>query len=263
MSAPPAPVSGNRRQGDDIRAQPVVPALYDATVTHVRKQTMKRKFDHSIYLWLVDIDALPELPRWLRPFARFEARDHLGDPQRSIRQNLDAWLALQGIDLHGGQVLMLANARLLGYVFNPISVYWCHRPDGTLECVVAEVHNTYGERHCYLLRTDDAGRAQTPKDFYVSPFLTVDGEYRMSLREPDDRLGIAVTLHQDNKMAITATVVGTRRAATPAALVRMLARRPLMTYRTSALIRRHGITLWLRRLPVIRRPKHHPQEGVQ
>jgi DUF1365 family protein len=245
-----------------------VPALYDATVTHVRKQTMTRKFDHAIYLWLVDIDALPELPRWLAPFARFEARDHLGDPQATIRRNLDAWLALQGVDLQGGRVLLLANARVLGYVFNPISVYWCHRPDGSLECVVAEVHNTYGERHCYLLRTDDAGHARTPKDFYVSPFLTVDGEYRMSLREPDDRLAIAVTLHQATEdetvaMALTATVVGTRRAATPAALVRMLARRPLMTYRTSALIRRHGITLWLRRLPVIRRPKHDPQEGVQ
>ncbi|MDN5930628.1 MAG: DUF1365 domain-containing protein [Pseudonocardia sp.] len=224
---------------------------------------MDRSFTHRIYLWLVDVDALPELPRWLRPFARFEARDHLGDPQRTIRQNLDGWLAGQGVDLAGGQVLMLANARLLGYVFNPISVYWCHRPDGTLECVVAEVHNTYGERHCYLLHTDESGSAETDKDFYVSPFLTVDGTYRMSLPRPGDRLAVAVTLRQQGSTALTATVVGSRRPATPAALVRMLLRYPLMTYRTSALIRRHGITLWLRRLPVIRRPKHTSQEGVQ
>jgi DUF1365 family protein len=259
---------------DVVRAPVAVPALYDATVTHVRKQAMDRRFGHGIYLWLVDIDALPELPRWLAPFARFEARDHLGDPQRTIRQNLDAWLATQGVDLHGGQVLMLANARLLGYVFNPISVYWCHRPvsaddrsagatRGALECVVAEVHNTYGERHCYLLRTDGSGRAETAKDFYVSPFLSVDGTYSMSLREPGERLAVAVTLRQGGATALTATVVGTRRPATPAALVRMLTRRPLMTYRTSALIRRHGITLWLRGLSVIRRPKHAPQEGVQ
>ncbi|MHA6784406.1 DUF1365 domain-containing protein [Pseudonocardia saturnea] len=250
-------------QREIVRTPVAVPALYDAEVRHVRKQTMDRSFIHGIYLWLVDVDALPELPRWLRPFARFEARDHLGDPQRTIRQNLDAWLATQGVDLAGGQVLMLANARLLGYVFNPISVYWCHRPDGTLECVVAEVHNTYGERHCYLLRTDGSGAAETDKDFYVSPFLTVDGTYRMSLRLPGDRLAVAVTLRQQGSTALTATVVGTRRPATPAALVRMLVRRPLMTYRTSALIRLHGITLWLRRLPVIRRPTHTPQEGVQ
>ena len=250
-------------QREIVRTPVAVPALYDAEVRHVRRKTMDRSFTHGIYLWLVDVDALPELPRWLRPFARFEARDHLGDPQRTIRQNLDAWLATQGIDLAGGQVLMLANARLLGYVFNPISVYWCHRPDGTLECVVAEVHNTYGERHCYLLHTDESGAAETGKDFYVSPFLTVEGTYRMSLRLPGDRLAVAVTLRQQGSTAITATVVGTRRPATPAALIRMLVRRPLMTYRTSALIRLHGITLWLRRLPVIRRPQHTPQEGVQ
>ena len=263
MSAPPAPVRGNRRQGDDFRARPGVPALYDAEVRHVRTQAMDRSFSHGIYLWLVDLDALPQLPRWLRPFARFEARDHLGDPQRTIRQNLDAWLATQGVDLRGGQVLMLANARLLGYVFNPISVYWCHRPDGELECVVAEVHNTYGERHCYLLRPDEAGRAVTAKDFYVSPFLSVDGQYTMLLREPGDRLAISVTLRQQGATALTATVVGTRRPATPRALIRMLLRRPLITHRTSALIRCHGIALWLRRLPVVPRPKHAPQKGVQ
>lgn len=246
-----------------VRAPVAVPALYDAEVRHVRRQRMDRAFTHRIYLWLVDLDALPELPRWLRPFARFEARDHLGDPARTIRENLDTWLGTQGVDLRGGQVLLLANARLLGHVFNPISVYWCHRPDGTLECVVAEVHNTYGERHCYLLRTDGAGRAETPKDFYVSPFLSVDGQYRMVLREPGERLTVSVTLRQDGATALTASVVGARTAAGPAALVRMLARRPLMTQRTSALIRLHGITLWLRRLPVVPRPKHCPQEGVQ
>ena len=224
---------------------------------------MARSFRHRTYLWLVDLDALPQLPRWLRPFARFEARDHLGDPGRTIRQNLDAWLATRGVDLHGGRVLMLANARLLGHVFNPISVYWCHRPGGELECVVAEVHNTYGERHCYLLRTDSAGRAATPKDFYVSPFLTVDGEYRMVLREPDEKLSISVTLRQDGATALCATVVGTRRPATPITLTRMMVRHPFVTQRTSALIRRHGIALWLRRLPVVVRPVHVPQEGVQ
>ncbi|MGH3564538.1 MAG: DUF1365 domain-containing protein [Pseudonocardia sp.] len=251
-----------------------VPALYDAEVRHARRQTMDRSFSHSIYLWLVDLNELPRLPRWLRPFARFEARDHLGDPWLSIRQNLDAYLATRGVDLRGGQVLMLANARLLGYVFNPITVYWCHRPDrvdarsagaprGALECVVTEVHNTYGERHCYLLRTDETGRAETEKGFYVSPFLTVDGQYRMLLPVPDERLAISVTLRQQGSVALTATVVGTRGPATPRALVRMLLRRPAITYRTSALIHRHGIALWLRRLPVVPRPRHIPQKKVQ
>jgi uncharacterized protein len=239
------------------------PALYESEVRHVRRQTLDRAFGHRVYLWLVDLDALPRLPVWLRPFARFAARDHLGDPERSIRQNLDAWLRTQGVDLAGGQVLMLANARVLGYVFNPLTVYWCHRADGELACVVAEVHNTYGERHCYLLRTDADGHAETDKAFYVSPFLTVDGQYRMVLPVPAERLRISITLRQRDATALVATVVGTRRSATPAALLRMLLRRPLVTHRTSALIRRHGIALWLRRMPVIPRPTHAPQEGVQ
>jgi uncharacterized protein len=245
-------------------APPVrVPALYDARVRHVRHRALDRSFAHAVYLWLVDLDDLPDLPRGLRPFARFSARDHLGDPARTIRENLDAWLARQGVDLRGGRVLMLAHARVLGHVFNPITVYWCHDDGGALRCVVAEVHNTYGERHCYLLHPDAEGRAEVDKDFYVSPFLSVDGRYRMSLPLPGERLAVAVALRQEGRTALAATVVGERRAATPAALVRMLLRHPLVTRRTSALIRRHGIALWLRRLPVVPRPQHVPQEGVQ
>ncbi|MDN5859507.1 MAG: DUF1365 domain-containing protein [Pseudonocardia sp.] len=239
------------------------PVLYDCEIRHVRRQRFDRSFRHTAYLWLVDLDDLPLLPRVLRPFARFAARDHLGDPSRTIRENLDAWLARHGVDLDGGRVLMLANARVLGYVFNPITVYWCHRPDGELACVVAEVHNTYGERHCYLLHPDADGRARTPKDFYVSPFLTVDGEYRMVLPVPGDRLAVSVSLRQQGRSVFTATVAGARTAARPTALTRMLLRRPLMPQRTSALIRRHGIALWLRRVPVVPRPTHRRQEGVQ
>ena len=233
--------------------------LYDAQVRHVRREQVNRSFTHHLPLWLVDLDALPRR----HPFARFDARDHLGDPNRSIRENLDSWLAGHGVYLHGGRIRMLANARSLGHVFNPITVYWCHLPDGTLACVVAEVHNTYGERHCYLLTPDGDGRAETAKDFYVSPFLAVEGQYRMLVREPGERLALSISLRQHGVNVLTATVTGTRRTATPAALARMLLRHPLPTYRVSALIRRHGIALWLRRLPVVPRPRHIPQEGVQ
>jgi hypothetical protein len=97
----------------------VVTALYDVEVRHVRHAALHRDFRHHVYLWLVDLDALPRLPRWLRPFAGFRAADHLGDPRGTIRGNLDRYLAGHGIDLRGGRVLMLANARVLGHVFNP------------------------------------------------------------------------------------------------------------------------------------------------
>ena len=237
---------------------PVVPALYAARVEHRRHHSLSRHFAHRIYLWLVDLDELPRLPPWLRPFARFEARDHLAGTGRSIRAELDTWLADRGVDLAGGRVLMLANARLLGYVFNPLTVYWCHHRDGSPACVVAEVHNTYGERHCYLLRPDPDGRAEAAKEFYVSPFLAVSGRYRMALPLPGDQLHLAVTLQQESQDVLAATVTGARRPASPAALLWLLLSRPLTTQRTWWLIRRHGIALWLRRLPVTPRTGRDP-----
>ena len=149
----------------------VAPALYDVEVGHARRERIDHSFKHRVFLWLVDLDELPTLPWWLRPFARFESRDHLGDASRSIRQNIDAYLASH--DIWCDRILMLANARSLGHVFNPLTVYWCYA-DGELMCVVAEVHNTYGERHRYLLFPDEAGRARTDKAFYVSPFLDLE-----------------------------------------------------------------------------------------
>jgi hypothetical protein len=240
-----------------------VTALYDATVTHVRRERLHRAFTHAVYYWLVDLDDLPRLPRALRPLARFRAADHLGDPNRTIRENLGHWLATQGIDLAGGRVSMLANARVLGYVFNPITLYWCHRPDGALACVVAEVHNTYGERHCYLLHPDEHGNALVPKDFYVSPFLTGDGHYRMRVPRPDAKLSISVSLRQGDATPLTAVLRGTRSPSTTWNLLKTVLRRPLLPQRVSALIRAHGIVLWLRGIPIVPRTPHQPQEGVQ
>ncbi|WP_307857665.1 DUF1365 domain-containing protein [Paenarthrobacter sp. DKR-5] len=203
------------------------------------------------------------LPWYLRPLAGFQSRDHLGSPDRSIRQNVDAFLATRGVDLAGGRVTMLANARVLGYVFNPLSLFWCHGPDGDLRCVVAEVHNTYGERHCYLLETDDAGRARTAKELYVSPFNDVDGEYAMRLPEPADRLGIAVVLERDGKPPFIATMDGRAQPATPVAVLRNAVAVPLAPLLVSFQIRAQGIKLWARRLPVRPRPTHDPQEAVQ
>lgn len=235
------------------------PAIYDAQVRHARHRDVRTAFAHPIHLWLVDLDELPELPFWLRPFARFRAADHLGDPELGIRANVDALLAGHGIDLAGGRVLMLAHARELGHVFNPISVFWCHHADGTPACVVAEVHNTYGGRHCYLLRPDEHGRVRTDKEFYVSPFLEIEGHYAMRLPLPGDRLAVSITLYQDGVPALAATLTGTRRPATTREIVRSVLRRPLVTRRTSVLIRLHGIALWLRRLPVVPRPAGPPQ----
>jgi hypothetical protein len=238
-------------------------ALYECRISHLRTAPLRNAFTYRSYQWLVDLDHLPRLGPVLRPLAGFSARDHLGDPHRAIRANLDHYLAGHGIDLHGGRVLMLAQARVLGYVFNPLTVYWCHDPDGALRCVVAEVHNTYGQRHAYLLHPDDHGRAQTPKEFYVSPFYPVDGGYRMSLPEPGPRLRLSVVLERPDGTAFVASVQGRRQPASRGGLLRAAVRHPWPTVAVSARIRVQGIRLYLRGLPIVPRPRHQTQEGVQ
>jgi len=252
--------------------RPLAPgaALYECRITHTRLAPLRNAFTYRTYQWLVDLDHLPRLGPGLRLLAGFHGRDHLGDPRQSIRANLDRFLASQGVDLAGGRVLMLAQARVFGYVFNPLTVYWCHRADGPLACVVAEVHNTYRQRHAYLLHTDDHGRAQTPKRFYVSPFYPVDGGYRMSLPEPgpprpgdSPALALSITLTRPGGPSFVASVHGTGRPATARNLLSAAARHPWSTAAVSALIRWQGIRLYLRGLPVVPRPPRQPQEGVQ
>jgi DUF1365 family protein len=233
-------------------------ALYDVEIHHVRTTPLRNAFRYRSYQWLVDLDALPTLPKLLRPLARFESRDHVGDPERSLRQNVDSYLAGNGIDLRGGQIRMLANARILGQVFNPLTVYWCHDPDGPLRCVIAEVHNTYGQRHRYLLQTDERGRAETGKQFYVSPFYEVAGRYTMSLPEPGERLKLQITLHPPQGATFVASVQGRRRPAHGFSLVRMLLGRPWTAAAVSTRIRWQGIKLYVRGLPVVPRRSSSP-----
>jgi uncharacterized protein len=259
-------------RGRRAAPRPLAPgaALYDCRITHTRLAPLRTTFTSRTYLWLVDLDHLPRLAPGVRLLAGFRAGDHLGDPSRPIRENLDRLVGSRGIDLAGGQVMMLAHARVLGYVFNPLTVYWCHRADGTLACVVAEVHNTYRQRHAYLLHPDDRGRAHAPKQFYVSPFYPVDGDYRMSLPEPglpgpdgSPELRLSVTLTRPDGPSFVASVHGTSRPATARALLSAAARHPWSTVAVSALIRWQGIRLYLRGLPVVPRPPHTSQENVQ
>ncbi len=224
--------------------------LYDTTIRHARRTPFKRSFTHRSHTWLVDLDHLPDHG----VLARFEARDHLGEPDRSIRDNVEAFLALHDVRLGGGRILMAANARAFGYCFNPISVFWCHDDSGEQVAVVVEVHNTYGDRHAYLVHPDQQGRATTPKQMYVSPFHGTDGTYELAVPAPAERLQIAVTLRTESGEVFSAALSGTRGTARPW-------RAAPAALRGSLLIRAHGIWLWARRLPIRPRPTHL-QEGV-
>jgi len=237
--------------------------LYECRISHVRLAPVRNAFSYRTYQWLVDLDDLPRRRGLLRLLAGFDARDHLGDPAHGIRANVDAYLSGHGIDLGGGQVLMLAHARVFGYVFNPLTLYWCHRADGSLGCVIAEVHNTCRQRHAYLLQPDENGRARVAKEFYVSPYYPVDGCYRMRVPRPGDRLALSITLNRPDGHPFVASVHGRAVPATSRALLRAAARHPWSTAAVAARIRRQGVALYLRGLRPVPRPPHIPQQGVQ
>lgn len=234
------------------------PMIYETSIRHVRREPVSNDFVYRSYSWFVDIDHLPELPGPLAVLARIEAADHMGDPSATLRSNLDEFLRDNGERPADGHVTMLTNARVLGYVFNPLTVYWVHDRAGTVRHVVAEVHNTYGERHRYLVQTDSRGAASTPKQFYVSPFNDVSGEYAMRLPEPDGTLAVSITLLRRGRPPFVAVMTGTGRPATAATVARTFVRAPFAPQLVSARIRRQGIALWARGLPVVPRPEHDP-----
>lgn len=234
--------------------------LYETTIRHTRKQPPERSFAHDFYTWLVELHSVPEDTRGPR---RFDPRDHLGDSGTSIRRNLQRWLITKDIDLGDGAVWMLAQARVLGYVFNPLSVYWCYYPDGTAACTVAEVHNTYGEGHRYLLLPDTEGYDEVDKNFYVSPFLPQQGRYRLWLPPPGDELALRIELTVAGETVFTATMTGSRRNTTRGRMLLTQLRHPLMPQRVATWIRGHGIALWLRRAPrVPHRSRPHREESA-
>jgi DUF1365 family protein len=240
---------------------PIRPRIYDATTVHRRFASapagLDRRFAYRTCYWLVDTDRLDEIPSFARRLARFDARDHLGDPAGTLAGNARARLAEQG--LTADRILLLTCPRTLGHVFNPLSVFYClrTRPDGgrtDLVAVIAEVHNTYGGRHAYVLRPGDRSADVVDKSFYVSPFLPMGGRYRMRTPLPDERLSVTVSLTQNDATAFVATLAGPGRELTTGTAIRALLRWPVLTLRTSALIRWQGIRLWLRRVPIQPRP---------
>lgn len=228
-----------------------VPALYRTRITHLRRAPVHHYFEHRSYSWYVDIDRLPQLPRWLRPFARFEAADHLdGGPTDTLRQRVDAFLADRGIDLRGGRVTALLQPRVLGYAYNPLSLFWCHDRDGVVRHVVAEVHNTRGGRHTYLLPADTGQPAMVMKQLYASRFNGDGGYYLVRAPRPEAGVDVTISLHRDNHPAFVATLRGTRRRASIAQILWLQVRAPLAPRMARLGMRVQGVTLWLRRVPL-------------
>jgi predicted NAD/FAD-binding protein/DUF1365 family protein len=245
------PGTAPRSPADEVETGP-----YETTVRHTRRTPWRRSFTHRSHTWVVDVDDLPDHG----VLGRFEPRDHFTGDGATIRAQVETFLAGEGVRLGAvpgaGRIVMAAQARAFGYCFNPISVFWCWDAEGALAATVVEVHNTYGDRHAYLVHPDDQGRATTPKAMYVSPFHGTDGVYDLAVPVPrDGRLDLVVNLTTDDGERFLASLSGRRTTTTPAQAAPA-------ALRGSALIRAHGIWLWARRLRIHPRPAHS-QRGVQ
>ena len=235
---------------------PVVPALVVGTVHHTRLRPLRHSFTHAHYQWLLDLEHPPRLPAVLARLSSVRPQDHLDGP-RTFGELKAAVLRLveeAGVALPPqSRVLLLAHARLAGHVFDPLSVYWVLDGSGLTVGAVLEVRNTYGGRHCYVLTPDPSGTAEVDKAFLVSPFNDTTGRYAVRLRLDHARVSVAVTLERDGSPLLVASVTGRPVPLTTRSLAWALVRYPLLPQRVSGLIRMHGVWLWLRRLPVLRR----------
>jgi uncharacterized protein len=239
------------------------PSLYRTRITHLRRAPVHHYFEHRGYSWYVDVDHLPRLPRWLRPFARIDARDHLdGDPGDTLRRRVDTFLASRGVDPPGGTITALLQARVLGYVYNPVSFYWCHDGEGVLRHVVAEVHNTRGALHVYLLPPSSGAPTMVRKRFYASRFNGEGGYYLVRAPRPGAALDVTISLHRENQPAFVATLRGTRRRATTGQVLWLQLRAPLAPLMGKLGMLAQGIMLWLRRVPLTPQPVAAERERV-
>jgi len=238
---------------------PAFPAIVRGKVLHNRRKPFGHGLSFKTYEWLVDLNQ--PLPNSV--FARFLPSDHFGGGNTSLRAAAETFAREHGASIEpGDRLIMLASARSVGYVFNPLSVYWCLDAANKVRWAILEIHNTYGERHAHVIHPDEQGRVVIAKEFYVSPFFEIRGEYHVRLILDAHHVHASVNLHQDGELIFTASFSGTPVPATRRNVLRSAVRTPFASYQTMVRIRVHGIWLWLRRLPVIKRPEHKEQVGL-
>jgi uncharacterized protein len=239
-------------------------ALYVGRVTHHRLRPRRHRLAYRTYWFLLDLDDMPALARRLRLFAynrynlfSLHDEDHGSGADVPLRTQIEDHLASGGIDVDGGRILLLAMPRLLGYAFNPLSVYFCYGRDGALSALVYEVHNTFQERHSYVIAVDGgrgAVQQHCAKRFYVSPFLDMDMRYDFSVEAPGDAVRVTVRGSDHDGDIIAATLFGRREPLTDARLLGVFLSHPLLTLKVTIAIHFEALLLWLKGLRLRPRP---------
>lgn len=227
-------------------------ALYTGRVAHVRPG--KHRLRYPVFMLTLDLDAPPARLKLLKHnhgalFSLFD-RDHAGRRDAPLKPQIETKLREAGIAWDGGRIVLLTMPRLFNYVFNPLSVYFCYRRDGTVAALVHEVSNTFGESYFYVLppRIEANGNISQhcDKEFFVSPFLEGELTYEFSITPPGERVAVAMIVRRGEDVALTASFAGDRRDLTDAQLFRAWLGNPLMTFKVIAGIHWEALRMWLK-----------------
>ncbi len=241
-------------------------AIYSGRVTHARHFPRPHRLSYAVWYMLLDLDELPELDRHLTGFTvdragpiSFWAKDHGPRDGTALRPWVERYLREAGIEPDGGPIRILTLPRILGYIFNPISVWFCFDIHGALRALVYEVSNTFGEHHSYvvpLVRPARAGqrvRSHFGKELFVSPFIDMDARYDFTTRVPDERATIAVRETEGGRHLLDASLRTRRVPLSGHALARQFVARPLLTMKVIAGIHWEALKLWRKGAPYRRR----------
>lgn len=245
--------------------------LYFGEVVHERQRPRKHRLRYSVFSLLIDVDRIAELAADSKLFAynsrglfSVHDRDHGDENGSSIAGWARSKLLRAGLSHAGHRIDVLCYPRLLGYAFNPLSVYFCHQASGRLAAIIYEVHNTFGERHAYVITVDDdAGaviRQQDDKDFFVSPFIPMDCAYKFRIQPPDEHVRVVMRVEDGDGLLLAASFSGKRRPFSDKLLAVAALRYPLMTFKVIAGIHWEALRLWFKGAPYF---QHRPAKGPE
>lgn len=247
-------------------------AIYRGGVMHRRLRPRAHRLKYRVFWLLLDLDEIDSLDRRLRFFSRnrfnllsFHDRDHGDGAGSALRPQIEALLGRAGIDIAGGAIRLLTMPRVLGYVFNPISLYYCHDADGRIVAMVYEVTSTFGLRHAYVIPValeDQAPgliRQDTAKALYVSPFMGMEMDYAFRGRAPGECLDLSIDGSDAEGLLITAVMYGERRPLDDRALLAAASAFPFMTLKVVAAIHWEALKIWLKGVGLTRQPPPAPE----
>jgi len=234
-------------------------SLYLGRVMHHRIRPKRHHFIYRMSTLLIDIDRIADVDRRLRLFSAerfnlfsFYNEDHGPRDGGPLRPWVEAELKTSEISAEPARILLLAMPRFLGYVFNPLSIYYCYDDNEQLHTIIYEVKNTFKEQHSYVLAVSASADSterfyqRCAKDFYVSPFIQAEADYRFSINNPGNNLDVRIVETVDAGALLVATLQGRRSPLTDGRLFIQALSHPFLTQKVIASIHYEALRLWLK-----------------